>query len=186
MTKTLTSTPFSLAPEGILFVKYRTALSGITFASVIFFYSIALSQDHVDREKFSPHEFTLVREGAFILNADDIQGMKWMRLSRENRSSFVLGFLAGLDHVYNSAGLFISLRHSLSALELGDEVYKGLLEQPDLSTGPMDAIILSSLEDVLFISLLSNNNQLIHLRGASKQWPETATATFISHHQKEK
>lgn len=88
-------------------------------------------------------------QGAFILNADDIQANKWMELSPENRASFVFGFLAGLDHVYNAQGLVVTLKLPLSAQELSSEVYKSLLDQPELRTGPIDEIILNALDNLL-------------------------------------
>jgi hypothetical protein len=164
----------------------QTLLSGVTFISVVLIYSAALSQDHRNPAMVSPDEFTTEHRGAFPLRTHDIQGRDWMTLSPENRSSFVLGFLAGLDHVYNSAGLILTLRHSLSAEELADHIYRSLLEQPDIRTGPLDKIILYSLDNLLAVSFLSEDHQLIHLKGAPKQWTKTATLTSISHHQKEK
>ncbi len=75
-----------------------------------------------------------------------------MKLSPENRSSFIFGFLAGLDHVYNSTGLIVTLTRPLSAKEIADEVYRSLLDQPELRTGPIDEIILNALDHVLYIT----------------------------------
>ena len=91
-------------------------------------------------------------QGSFILNADDIEAKKWMRLSTESRASFVFGFLAGLDHVYESTGLVVALTKPLSANELSKEVYKVLLEQPELRSGPIDQVILTSLSHVISIT----------------------------------
>ena len=75
-----------------------------------------------------------------------------MGLSPDKRASFVMGFLAGLDHVYNSMGLVVTLNRSLSAQELSSEVYSSLLDQPELRTGPIDKIILNALSHVLHIT----------------------------------
>ncbi|WP_454061517.1 hypothetical protein [Candidatus Nitrospira salsa] len=90
--------------------------------------------------------------GAFILNADDVQAKKWMELTPQNRASFVFGFLAGLDHVYNAQGLVVTLKRPLSAQELSAEVYKSLLDQPELRTGPIDEIILNALDNLLSVT----------------------------------
>lgn len=90
--------------------------------------------------------------GAFILNADDVQAKKWMELTPHNRASFVFGFLAGLDHVYNAQGLVVTLKRPLSAQELSAEVYKSLLDQPELRTGPIDEIILNALDNLLSVT----------------------------------
>ena len=90
-------------------------------------------------------------QGSFILNADDIEARKWMNLSSESRAAFVFGFLAGLDHLYESTGLVVALSRPLSAMELADEVYKVLLEQPELRSGPIDNIILTALENTITI-----------------------------------
>ncbi len=91
-------------------------------------------------------------QGTFILNADDTQAKKWMELQPDIRSSFVLGFLAGLDYVYNSTGLTVTLNRALSAKELSAHVYKSLLDQPELRAGPIDEIILNALDHVLTIT----------------------------------
>ncbi len=91
-------------------------------------------------------------QGTYIVNADDIQADRWMKLPTQNRSSFVMGFLAGLDHVYNAQGLVVTLKRSLSAQELSRQVYKSLLDQPELRTGPIDEIILNALNNVLYIT----------------------------------
>jgi hypothetical protein len=93
-----------------------------------------------------------ISQGTYIVNADDIQADRWMKLPAQNRASFVMGFLAGLDHVYNSQGLVVTLKRSLSAQELSRQVYKSLLDQPEIRTGPIDEIILNALNNVLYIT----------------------------------
>ncbi|GJL61985.1 MAG: hypothetical protein NPIRA04_06390 [Nitrospirales bacterium] len=110
-------------------------------------------------------------QGAFILNADDIQANKWMELSPENRASFVFGFLAGLDHVYNTQGLVVTLKRSLSAQELSAEVYKSLLDHPELRTGPIDEIILNALDNLLSISNKSGLRMSPGLREINQRAP---------------
>ncbi|WP_447968134.1 hypothetical protein [Nitrospira sp. M1] len=96
-------------------------------------------------------------QDSFILNADDTQAKKWMELSTQNRASFVFGFLAGLDHVYNAQDLVVTLKRPLSAQELSSEVYKSLLDQPELRNGPIDEIILHALQDILSVSTKSGS-----------------------------
>ena len=91
-------------------------------------------------------------QGTFILNADDIEAKKWMELPAQSRASFIFGFLAGLDHVYNSTGMLVTLTRPLSAKELSKEVYKVLLKQPELRSGPIDEIILTSLDQIVSIT----------------------------------
>ena len=102
--------------------------------------------------------------GAYILNADDIQAKIWMKLDPEKRASFVMGFLAGLDHVYNSMGLIVTLNRALSAKELSAEVYTSLLNQPELRAGPIDKIILNALDHVISITNKNGNRVSPDLR----------------------
>ena len=90
-------------------------------------------------------------QSSYILNANDIEARRWMSLSPEGRASFVFGFLAGLDHVYESTGLVVTFTSPLSVKELSQKVYNSLVEQPELRSGPIDQIILSALDHVISI-----------------------------------
>ncbi len=94
-------------------------------------------------------------ENRFILNADETEAKKRMELPTRSRAAFVFGFLAGLDHLYNSTGLIVTMKRPLSAEELADELYKSLLSQPELRNGPIDQIILHALDDIIVISTKS-------------------------------
>ena len=89
--------------------------------------------------------FPMLSIGEYSFNADEISAKSWMKLETENRAYFLLGFLAGLEHVSHAEGRAIAINRSLSVNEMSSQVYRELLTHPELREGPIGPIIVHTL-----------------------------------------
>ena len=82
-----------------------------------------------------------------VTAADDIDARIWMQFDATNRSTYVIGFMNGLEYLVKIYGQ--ELRSASGARityrEMSEIVYRRLLREPELRSGPMSEIIVSTL-----------------------------------------
>jgi hypothetical protein len=79
----------------------------------------------------------------------DITGKQWMASEKTIREIFVLGYVNGLEQLLSSYDFQIrsSVGKDFDAQVLDEAIYKKLLKEPELRSGPVREILMSVLND---------------------------------------
>lgn len=90
----------------------------------------------------------------------DITGKQWMASEKTIREIFVLGYVNGLEQLLSSYNFQIrsSVGKDFDAQVLDEAMYKKLLKEPELRSGPVREILMSVLNDYVVLTDKVGNN----------------------------
>jgi hypothetical protein len=90
----------------------------------------------------------------------DITGKQWMASEKTVREIFVLGYVNGLEQLLSSYNFQIrsGVGKDFDAQVLDEAMYKKLLKEPELRSGPVREILMSVLNDYVVLTDKLGNN----------------------------
>ena len=104
--------------------------------------------------------FLLWASSASAQTMTDITGKQWMASEKTVREIFVLGYVNGLEQLLSSYNFQIrsGVGKDFDAQVLDEAMYKKLLKEPELRSGPVREILMSVLNDYVVLTDKLGNN----------------------------
>jgi hypothetical protein len=125
-----------------------------------------LYHDHWTEERMKIKQLILLASlllwtsSASAQTITEITGRQWMASDKDVREIFILGYVNGLDELLSQFDFQIrsGVGKTFDAHILDEALYKKLINEPELRSGPVRDILMSILNDYAVLTDRAGNN----------------------------